>query len=219
VTSRDILPVQSMLDGTETGPSSSHPGRRGAGHQGVGSHRGWVTRRTVRIGLLAALTSLPLATLELTTSASAAPAGGKIQIWSTQNETATSPIIVTGAIGDYGTTTSVDRNGKVDQNGNYEKVVLHQGGFTINSVAFDKMLNKTRPHVSKTNCGATFHGSGPIFVSGGKGAYAGIKGTITAVLNFVAISPTLANGKCNMSQNVNPVAEYGTVTGSGQISF
>ena len=60
-------------------------------------------------------------------------------------------------------------------------------------------------------------GSGPSYLSGGTGAYADIKGTITTGLTFVAISPKLANGKCNM--NANPVAAYGTITGSGNVSF
>ena len=157
--------------------------------------------------------------LGLNPSASAAATGGTVQIWSTQSETATSPILFTGAIGDYGTATSEDKDGTVDQNGNYVKIVLQEGGFTVNAVALDKVLSKVKPQVAKTNCGATFTGSGPVSLSGGTGAYVGIKGTITAVLTFVAISPKLANGKCNMSENVNPAAAYGTITGSGRVSF
>jgi hypothetical protein len=157
--------------------------------------------------------------LGLTTGASAGQPGGTIQIWSAQNGTATSPIVFTGAIGDYGTATSEDKDGKVDQNGNYEKISLQQGKFTVNAVGLDKILSKAKPQTSKTNCGAVFTGSGPVTLSGGTGAYAGIKGTITARLTFVTISPTLANGKCDMSQNANPAAAYGTITGSGNVSF
>jgi FlaG/FlaF family flagellin (archaellin) len=176
-------------------------------------------RRQVGIGLLAAFASLPVATLGLTTSASAAPPRGTIQIWSNQNGTATSPIIFTGAIGDYGTATSEDKDGKVDQNGNYVKIVLQQGGFTVNAVALDKVLSKAKPHVSKTNCGFTVTGSGPTYLSRGTGVYVGIKGTITTVLTFVGVNPKLANGKCNTRPNTNPVAVYGTITGSGHVSF
>jgi hypothetical protein len=206
--------VQRMLDVAETGCSDHHHGGRAARN-----HWSGLTRRTTRIGLLASLASLPLAMLGLNASASAAATGGTVQVWSTQNGTATSPIIFTGAFGDYGNATSEDKDGKVDENGNYTKVALQQGGFTINAVAFDKILSKAKPHVSKTSCGTTFSGSGPVSLSGGTGAYVGIKGSITAVLTFVVISPKLANGKCNMSQNVNPVAAYGTITGSGHVSF
>ena len=176
-----------------------------------------VTRATVRIGLLAVLGALPLVTLGLNASASATPTGGKIQIWSTQNGSAANPIILTDAIGDYGTATSEDKDGKVDENGNYEKIVLQQGSFTINAVALNRILSSAKPQANKSNCGAIFSGSGPVTLSGGAGAYAGIKGTITAVLIFVDISPKLANGKC--SPNASPVAAYGTVTGSGHVSF
>jgi hypothetical protein len=111
---------------------------------------------------------------------------------------------VTGAIGDYGNSTNEDKDGTVDVNGDYAKVVLKQGSFTINAVAFNKVLNKTPPHVNKTNCGAVFTGSGPISLSGGTGAYVGIKGTITASLTFAFIDPKLADGKCNTSQKCGP---------------
>jgi hypothetical protein len=178
-----------------------------------------VRRRLVGIALLAALASLPLATLGLNSSACAAPNGGTIQIWSNQTEAATSPIIFTGAIGDYGTATSEDKNGKVDQNGNYVKIVLQQGGFTVNAVALDKVLSKAKPHVSKINSGFTVTGSGPTLLSGGTGVYVGIKGTITTELTFVGINPKHADGKCNTSPNTNPAAAYGTITGSGYVSF
>ncbi len=176
-------------------------------------------RRTVRIGLLASLASLPLATLGLNASASAEPPSGTIQIWSNQTGAATNPIIFTGAIGDYGTATSEDKDGKVDENGNYVKITLQQGGFMVNAVALNKVLSRAKPHVSRTNCGFTVTGSGPTYLSGGTGVYAGIKGTITTVLTFVGINPKLANGKCNTSSNTNPAAVYGTITGSGHVSF
>src|ERR1700722_503337 len=106
--------------------------------------------RTFRISLLAALVSLPVATLGLNASASAAAPSGKIQIWSSQTGAATSPIIFTGAIGDYGTATSVDKDDKVDENGNSVKIVLQQVPFRVNAVALDKSLRKAKPHLSKT---------------------------------------------------------------------
>lgn len=205
MTSREIPSVQGMLDVTESG---------GSHHHRVGVHR-----RTVQIGLLAALVSLPLTMLGHNASASAAQSGGELQVWVTQNATATSPIIVTGAIGDYGTATSQDKDGKVDANGDYTKVVLQQGGFTINAVAFNKVLTRATPQVSKTNCGEVFAASGPVSVSGGTGSYVGIKGSITAKLTFVFVNPKLANGKCNLSENANPASAYGTITGSGHVSF
>ena len=50
---------------------------------------------------------------------------GTVQVWVTPNATninsPVSNIVVTGVIGDYGTATSINKNGTVNDNGNYER--------------------------------------------------------------------------------------------------
>ena len=62
---------------------------------------------------------------------------GTVQVWVTPNPTninsPVSKIVITGVIGDYGTATSINKNGTVDDNGNYVKIALQQGGFEVNS--------------------------------------------------------------------------------------
>jgi hypothetical protein len=40
---------------------------------------------------------------------------------------AAATILITGAIGDYGKTLTIDKNGKTDSNGNYVKMTLREG--------------------------------------------------------------------------------------------
>jgi hypothetical protein len=150
--------------------------------------------------------------------AGAAGEGGPIQIYA-QGTDVTSPILVTGAITDYGKATSVDKSGKPDQNGDYEKVVLTKGGFWIDATELNKALAKVRPTVDQKHCFFSFKGTGPTKLFKGTGAYAGIGGTVNVELSLVAIAPKTASGKCNMTQNAQPVAQYGNVTGSGTVSF
>src|ERR1041385_8511879 len=72
-----------------------------------------------------------------------AVSGGKIRIFAdASTEGAVSKILFTGAIGDYGTATSMDKNGKVDTNGNYVKMALKKGTFEVDSTALNAKLNK-----------------------------------------------------------------------------
>jgi hypothetical protein len=131
------------------------------------------------------------------------------------------PIVVTGVIGDHGTVTTIDANGKVDQNGNYEKVVLQKGTFEINSTAINKVTNSEEPTFNKVNCSAWQQLTGPPAVTlfDGTGAYKAIKGSLIQSSTFALVGPKLKNGTCNPSQNAAPVAAFGIITATGTISF
>jgi hypothetical protein len=150
--------------------------------------------------------------------------GGTIYISVTPNNSATYPIVITGAFADYGTATTTNQNGTVNPNGNYVKISLKQGGFEVNSTALNKKASSTNPTFnSTTNCSYTFAVSGPISVSKGTGAYKGISGTLTITESFSAILPRFTSGKhkgqCNEGNNVAPVASNGNISGSGKVSF
>ena len=73
----------------------------------------------------------------------------------TPSNGAKSKIVITGAIGDYGTATSVDQNGKVDQNGNFVVITLKKGTFKVDSTALNQAANNVQPTVNTTTCSAT----------------------------------------------------------------
>ena len=167
------------------------------------------------IGALAACTVAGAGTM---------PAGGKIKVWVTPGLGAVDKIVITGAIGDYGTATTITKSGKVDSNGNYVRIRLKQGGFEVNSVALNKKVNNAPPiMVNKTTCSFEFGGNGPVTLFNGTGRYAGISGTIQIAEVFAGVGPRFKTGakkgQCNLSNNAQPAAFYGSITGTGTVSF
>ncbi len=94
--------------------------------------------KTMSVALILAAavgaTAAPAAAATMTTT-------GTIQVWVTPSRhtnSAVAKIVITGVIGDYGTATTINKNGTVNDNGNYVKIVLQHGGFEVNSVALNK---------------------------------------------------------------------------------
>jgi hypothetical protein len=160
----------------------------------------------------------------LATAAPAKAPGGTIHFWVTPGKGAVDKILVTGAIGDFGTATSITKSGKVDQNGNYVKVAMRKGGFEVNAVAFDAKAGKQGPTLNKATCSAWTTIRGTITVFKGTGAYAGIGGTLTIQTSYAIIGPLHKTGpkkgECNLSDNAAPVAQFsGSITGAGKVTF
>jgi hypothetical protein len=176
-------------------------------------------RSFMRVGKLAAVVGVTACALGAGSAAVAAatPQGGKIRVFLTVASQTKSRIVITGAIGDYGTALSVNANGKVDPSGNFEKVTLKQGGFLVNGTALNKKLDHTKPTINASNCSFVFSGSAPTTISDGTGAYAGITGKIAITLTFAAIAPKTANG-CNFKSN-KVTGGYQSITGTGSVSF
>jgi hypothetical protein len=156
----------------------------------------------------------------MATSGSGAVGGGKIGIFAdASTDGPVSKILITGAIGDFGTATSIDKNGKVDQNGNYVRVALKKGTFEIDSTALNAKLNKAPGVFNKTTCSFSFTGSGSVTLFNGTGLYKGITGTARIKLDFGGIGPRLATGACNPSHNAKPLSQYGAIIGTGVVKF
>lgn len=122
-------------------------------------------------------------------AAAAAATHGTVHVWVSPGKGAVQSIVLTGVIGDHGTATSMDKNGKIDKNGAYVKVALTQGSFQVNAVALNKSLNRMQPTIDKTSCSAWGSGSGNVTLSKGTGAYAGINGAIRMTTSFAAVFP------------------------------
>lgn len=153
-----------------------------------------------------------------TALAASTPKGGKVRVFVTNTSATKGKILITGAIGDYGTTVSQDANGKADANGNFEKVTLKHGGFLVDGTALNKKLNSAKPTFNKTNCSFAFTGTGPTTVEDGTGAYAGITGKVAITITFAGLAPQTAKG-CNLANNAPTLGGYQSITGAGSVSF
>jgi hypothetical protein len=158
-------------------------------------------------------------------SASSTPTSrtqGAVQVWVTPGKGAVDQILLTGAIADHGTATSIDKNGTVDKNGKYVQIALARGSFEVNAVALNRSLDKVQPTVSRATCSAWATASGNVTLFAGAGAYAGITGKIRMTTSFAAIFPRYVSGakkgQCNLS--VEPSAQFqGQLVGVGNVSF
>ena len=173
----------------------------------------------VCVGLVFALAGLVVGV-----AGAAPPAGGTIDLYVTPNTGAVYKILVIGAIGDHGTATTIDKDGKVDSNGNYVRIKLSKGSFEVNSVALNKKVNSAPPTVeSKATCTYAFGGSGPVTPFNGSGLYTGISGTLHVTETFAGQGPLYKTGakkgQCDTSNNAQPVATWTAITGKGTIKF
>jgi hypothetical protein len=157
------------------------------------------------------------------TAAPTAPAGGQIYIHATGSEGPAGKIVIVGAIGDHGKTLQMDKNGKIDPNGNFVKIKLQKGTFEVDSTALNAKENQQHPMVNKGTCSFMLTGTAPVKLFNGTGLYKGIHGTVTITIAFGGIGPDYASGphkgQCNMNQNVAPVVQFASVSGPGTVSF
>jgi hypothetical protein len=176
-------------------------------------------------GVCAALTVVGLLAAGVAAGSNrATSAGGPVRIFATAGNGITGRIVIAGAIGDYGKTFTMDKNGKGDANGNYVRITLKKGTFLVDSTALNKKTDNAPPSVfDKATCSYGFSGTGPVTLSDGTGAYAGISGSISITVNFGAVGPLLKSGPkkgtCNLSDNAQPIATGGYILGKGTVKF
>jgi hypothetical protein len=144
------------------------------------------------------------------------PAGGVVHIYETVPSLSSSYAddILTGAITDHGK----DYEG-VAGNGTINKLVLSKGSFEVSIAKL--VRSHAAPRVDAKTCSftQTVIASIPIVKGSGKGAYAGITGTIKVTITEAGILPKLKSGTCNESQSAPPVAGVSWAKGSGTVSF
>jgi hypothetical protein len=155
----------------------------------------------------------------------ATPAGGTVHLFATPSMTnnGTGTIVIIGAIGDFGTFVSTNKNGTVNPNGDYVKMTLKKGTLEVDSTTLNAAANKLQPTFYPATCSAYLTVSDPVRLFNGTGLYKGIAGTVKITETFAAILPRYTSGakkgQCNGSSNAQPVAQYGSITGSGTVSF
>src|SRR5665213_686498 len=98
--------------------------------------------RAVKVALAAAILASMLVVASVALAAGAVPKPGKVNVYVTPrpDNSGAGTIVITGAIGDYGTIQSIDKNGKKDPNGSLQKVTLKHGTFVVDATALDKKL-------------------------------------------------------------------------------
>jgi hypothetical protein len=150
----------------------------------------------------------------------ASPSGGAIQVWGTPANGGGGPIVLTGAVGDSGTSANANSSGAPSKDGTYKLLKLKKGTILLNTTQLNKENNANTPPTTfnSTSCSGTFVVTAPVPVMSGTKAYSGITGTVTVSVTFAIVLP-LTKGKCNINTNANPIAMYGSVSGSGTVSF
>ena len=149
-----------------------------------------------------------------------APAGGLIKVWVTLSGTGSGPVVITGAIGDYGKTFNVNSAGKIEKKGKYSDLALKKGTILLNTTQANAAFNNVNPaDFNAATCSASLMATTSVPIVSGTKAYVGITGSLTVTETFAFVGPFTKSGKCNVASSSNPSAIWATVTGSGTVSF
>jgi hypothetical protein len=140
-------------------------------------------------------------------------------IYSANTDGAYSQAIVSGVIGDYGSTVSIHPDGTVDpsHNGTIE-LRLAQGSFALSAGALNEAFVKAGSHepIYPSTCTdlISVTGTTPIVAGSGTGAYRQIRGSfsVTLTLNEVEARPCQPSPGAFRAQLI-------TMAGSGKVSF
>jgi hypothetical protein len=152
------------------------------------------------------------------------PAGGAVHVFVQPSSGATDKILITGAVGDYGTALSENKNGKPNaNNGDFAYVKLTQGSFEVNKTKLQAAGNNATPSYDKSTCSFSFSASAPVTFADGTGLYKGISGTVMITESYGGIGSRYTSGAkkglCNTSNNAPLAAQLGTVEGTGTVKF
>jgi hypothetical protein len=175
------------------------------------------------------LVILPAVAVALATSAAvsafphaSALSGGPIELFATVGNGPSGKIVVAGAIGDWGSTLSIDKSGRPDLNGNFVRVTLQKGTFEIDSTAVNKKMANPRPQIaSDVTCSVAASGSGPVKLFNGTGLYKGISGTANVTITFTGVGGRYQSGakQGQCDRGPTPLAMLGSVNGRGTVHF
>ena len=158
-------------------------------------------------------------------ASSSPPAAGAVRVVVQPTANGGGKILITGAVGDYGSVQSTNKDGKPDQNGNYSKLLLSKGTFQVDLTGLGAQINKVARTIrfNTATCSASVTVSAPVKFYAGTGLYKGISGGALISETFSFIQPRYSSGskkgQCNTTMNTAPVAQLGTAGGSGIVKF
>jgi hypothetical protein len=142
--------------------------------------------------------------------------GGVIHIYATGSATSSKQqVVITGAFGDAGWFT-----GGVGELGT---ITLSKGSFRVNDSRGTaqelEIFAHLARHVSATTCAFYSTNTAPAIVLDGKGAYAGISGTISLTTIDAGVFPKLKGGRCNLTHGAVPIGLLSLAQGVGTVAF
>jgi hypothetical protein len=173
------------------------------------------------VGCASAAAKAPGSTASSTrASATGRDAGtANIMIYSVNTDGADFRAIVSGVIGDYGSTVSIHPEGNLDPSHNSTmELRLTQGSFALSASALNDAFVKvaSREPIYPPTCTDLFSvtGPAPVVAGSGTGAYRGIRGnfSVTLTLNEVEARPCQPSPGALRAQLI-------TMAGSGTVSF
>jgi hypothetical protein len=172
--------------------------------------------QAARLWLLAALTAAILLVASAAGASASTQPGGALQFWATPTTAGAINLVIAGAIGDYGTSLSIDKNGKTNAKGSYAQITLQKGTFRIDQSTFNTAANKASFPINKASCSSKGSITAPATISNGTGLYENISGKVHITLTLVWIVSRDANGKCN---GTKVLFHSAYLSGTGNVSF
>ncbi len=179
----------------------------------TGRHRSERSKFRLMLPVVLAMTMLGV-------SASAAPAktpaAGSITWWASPTTAGASDVVIAGAIGDYGTSLTIDQNGRANTEGNYAKITLQKGTFRVNLTAINSASKQAGFPINKASCSSHGTITAPVALSRGTGLYAGISGKGRMTITVVWI---LSNSRKHKCDGTRVLFQSQYLNGSGTVSF
>jgi hypothetical protein len=188
-------------------------------------------RNTLRASRPATLVALAATAVAVTAGGAAlaatasSPAGGSIHVLGSSPGTGGGKVLITGAIGDHGTSSSVNKSGKPNSNGSYVKLSLTKGTIELNKTKLDANINHAfnSAKLNSATCSLAVIASSTLPIVNGTGLYAKISGTVHITISVGLTLPRYTSGapagQCNLSNAAQPTAALQVVFGSGTVSF
>jgi hypothetical protein len=181
-------------------------------------------RRT--LVLTVALIALAATSAAVAAGASSTPSGGSIRVFDYGSGNGSGgKVFITGAIGDFGASRTVNKSGTPSANGGYVKLTLAKGTIELNITKINAAANKAfnSAVLNSSSCSISVVFSGPAAAINGTGLYKGVSGTTHLTVSGGFILPRIVTGahagQCNMSNSAQPTASVQLVEGTGTVSF
>ena len=141
--------------------------------------------------------------------------GGVVHVYLAGSPSSSSQtIVITGAFADAG---------RFAEAAPASKVTLSKGGFKVDDAKGAELESALFAHVSKLvdpkTCGLSVSYTAPATLEQGSGSYRGITGTVKITTTVARVFPRLPSGKCDLSNNAQPIGFLSLAFGTGRVAF